>query len=169
MADPQYHDAEGNPITVSAQPQFHDSEGKSIQAAQFQNPLPSDNIIGRHLVETLPFAGAVAGGTLGPLGGAAGTGLGTVVKQALQKLRPDLLGEAPQGVGESAGDLGKELLLNNILPGTLGKVGGLLTQVGMQGPGATAALKLSNFPAVREDAVQRMAGQIQEQLGSYKP
>ncbi len=162
MADRKLYDYDGNVIPTEPTKKLYNFEGEPLK---FASSLPSDNTIGRHLVEALPMAGAIAGGTLGPLGGAAGTGLGTMVKQSLQKLRPDLLGSAPQGGEEIAADTGKELLLNNVLPGILGKVGSLATRVGMQGSGATAAIGLSHFPAVREGAVKRMTGQIQEQLG----
>ncbi len=138
--------------------------------AQFQNPLPSDNTIGRHLVEAAPLIGGVAGSFLPGGGTAAGAGLGALVKQELQKRFPEKLGAAPSGVLDIGADVGKEILLNSTAPWALGKLGGLLTQVGMHGPKAAAAINLSMLPATREGVTKRMAETINEHLGqNFKP
>ncbi len=150
MAD--YYDVNGNKLSSvgAAQPGeiYRDVNGKILAPT---SSIPTQNEIGRHLVEGLPMGGSVAGTALGgPLGGAAGTLLGTIIKQKLKEYKPELVGEAP-GTGEdSAADFGKELLLNNVLPEGLGKAIRLGTKMSMQGPGRVLAESMPGMPAVRE-------------------
>jgi len=147
MADRKLYDYDGNEIPTTPVKKLYDYEGKP-----FQSPIPTDNTIGRHLVEALPMAGGMFGALLGPVGTAAGTGLGTVIKQGLQSARPDLLGGAPTGVAGIVGDLAKEEALNVGVPWALGKLGGGVAKV------------LRNLPVYREAVSSRMAQQIQQQL-----
>src|ERR1035437_6740256 len=99
--------------------------------------------LGRAATEALPAIGSFAG--------AGGTLIGTGISQMMKRSRPDLFGEQQRDFnGDSLVNAGKELLLNNVLPAGLGKLGGLALKTDMQGIGATVASKLSNFPAVRE-------------------
>src|SRR5674476_1496984 len=111
--------------------------------------------LGRAATEALPAIGSFAG--------AGGTLIGTGISQMMKRARPDLFGEQPQG-SDSLVNAGKELLLNNVLPAGLGKLGGLALKTDMQGIGATVASKLSNFPAVREGIVKQFTQQINKRL-----
>ena len=119
--------------------------------------------LGRAATEALPAIGSILGG--GPLTptGVGGTLIGTGISQMMKRARPDLFGEQPQGA-DSLVNAGKELLLNNVLPAGLGKLGGLALKTDMQGIGATVATKLSNFPAVREGVVKQLTQQVNKRL-----
>ncbi len=110
---------------------------------------------GRIGVEALPFAGSF----LGP----GGTLVGTGISQMMKRAKPEIFGEQPQGM-DAAANAGKELILNNLLPSVLGKLGGLALKTDMQGIGPTIASKLSNFPAVREGAVKQITQQLNKRV-----
>jgi len=111
--------------------------------------------VGRAATEALPAIGSFAG--------AGGTLIGTGISQMMKRARPDLFGEQPQGT-DSLVNAGKELLLNNVLPAGLGKIGGLALKTDMQGIAPTIASKLSNFPAVREGVIKQFTQQINKRL-----
>src|SRR5665647_2548590 len=111
--------------------------------------------VGRAATEALPAIGSFAG--------AGGTLVGTGISQMMKHARPDLFGEQPQGT-DSLVNAGKELLLNNVLPAGLGRLGGLALKTDMQGIAPTIAAKLSNFPAVREGVVKQLTQQINKRL-----
>src|ERR1035441_7423590 len=102
---------------------------------------------GRAITEALPAIGSFAG--------AGGTLIGTGISQAMKRARPDLFGEQPQGA-DAVLNAGKELLLNNVLPAGLGKLGKLAIQTDMTGIAPQIAQRLSNFPAVREGVVKQI-------------
>jgi hypothetical protein len=156
----QYHDVDGNPIVVNAKPTYHDYNGLPVQTQPYKDPITAATEkaapwLGRAATEALPAIGSFAG--------VGGTLIGTGISQMMKRDRPDLFGEQPQGT-DSLVNAGKELLLNNVLPAGLGKLGGLALKTDMQGIGATVATKLSNFPAVREGVVKQLTQQINKRL-----
>jgi hypothetical protein len=156
----QYHDVDGNPIVVNAKPTYHDYNGLPVQTQPYKDPITaaSEKVapwLGRAATEALPAIGSFAG--------AGGTLVGTGISQMMKRARPDLFGEQPQGT-DSLVNAGKELLLNNVLPAGLGKIGGLALKTDMQGIGATVAAKLSNFPAVREGLLKNIADRAFKRL-----
>jgi len=156
----QYHDVDGNPIVVNAKPTYHDYNGLPVQTQPYKDPITAATEkvapwLGRAATEALPAIGSFAG--------AGGTLIGTGISQMMKRARPDLFGEQPQG-SDSLVNAGKELLLNNVLPAGLGKLGGLALKTDMQGIGATVASKLSNFPAVREGVVKQLTQQANKRL-----
>lgn len=132
----------------------------------FVSPLPTDNEIGRTAVEGLPFlAGLLPAPAKIPAILAA-----TALKTAAKKLRPDLVGEPPQGIGGGTLDMIKEVLTNAILPEAITKGVGLTTKVGMEGIGTSLAKAFKNMPAVREGSIRELSGNIRSQLGeNYQP
>lgn len=116
--------------------------------------------LGRAATEALPAIGSFAG--------PGGTLIGTGISQMMKRARPDLFGEQPQGA-DSLVNAGKELLLNNVLPAGLGKLGGLALKTDMQGIGATVATKLSNFPSVRNALTKNIADQAFSRLYQKEP
>ena len=110
---------------------------------------------GRAITEALPAIGSFAG--------AGGTLIGTGISQAMKRARPDLFGEQPQGA-DAVLNAGKELLLNNVLPAGLGKLGKLAIQTDMTGIAPQIAQRLSNFPAVREGVVKQLTEQVNKRL-----
>ncbi len=165
MAD--YFDVNGNKLSSpsAAQPGevYRDVNGKILPPT---SAIPTQNEIGRTLVEGLPFLGGLLPGPARIPGILAGT----VLKTAAQKLRPDLVGEPPQGIGGGTEDMIKQLLLNYVMPEGTGKVFDLVTQVGMHGVGPTLASKVPWMPAVREGAAKELGGNIQSQLAEhYQP
>src|ERR1039458_5648248 len=81
----------------------------------------------------------------------------------MKRARPDLFGEQPQGA-DAVLNAGKELLLNNVLPAGLGKLGKLAIQTDMTGVAPQIAQRLSNFPAVREGVVKQLPEQVNKRL-----
>lgn len=157
MADRKLYDYDGNEIPTTPVKKLYDFEGEPLK---FKDPITATSekvapIAGRLGVEALPALGSFAG--------PGGTLIGAGIKQRLKSLKPELFGEQPQGV-DAAVDAGVDLLTNNILPWGVGKGLKLATQVGMQGPGAAAALRLSNMPAVRDAAVGRLSQQLNRRL-----
>src|ERR1019366_6574617 len=110
---------------------------------------------GRAITEALPAIGSFAG--------AGGTLIGTGISQAMKRARPDLFGEQPQGA-DAVGDAAKELLLNNVLPAGLGKLGKLAIQTDMTGIAPQIAQRLGNFPAVRESNIRELTKQVNNRL-----
>ena len=167
MADNKlFEDANGNRLPEEkAKPIFEDAKGNTL--SEFQSPITkaSETVApytGRLATEGLPFAGSF----FGP----GGTMIGTGLKQMMKSARPDLFGEEPPTTTDQATDALKELILNNALPRAVGKGIELATRVGMQGPGAVAAAKLSNFPSVREGVIGQLRDAIQAHLGAdYNP
>src|ERR1035437_1734215 len=158
----QYHDVDGNPIVVNAKPTYHDFAGNPVQTQPYKDPITTATEkvapwLGRAAREALPAIGSFAG--------PGGTLIGTGISQMMKRSRPDLFGEQQRDFnGDSLVNAGKELLLNNVLPAGLGKLGGLALKTDMQGIGATVASKLSNFPAVREGVVKQLTQQINKRL-----
>jgi hypothetical protein len=158
----QYHDVDGNPIVVNAKPTYHDFAGNPVQTQPYKDPITTATEkvapwLGRAATEALPAIGSFAG--------PGGTLIGTGISQMMKRSRPDLFGEQQRDFnGDSLVNAGKELLLNNVLPAGLGKLGGLALKTDMQGIGATVASKLSNFPAVREGVVKQLTQQINKRL-----
>ncbi len=149
-------------IPISAHPEIKDAPlPKGYEGyIPYKDPITATTEkvapwLGRAATEALPAIGSFAG--------AGGTLLGTGISQMMKHARPDLFGEQPQGA-DSLVNAGKELLLNNVLPAGLGKIGGLALKTDMQGIGATVASKLSNFPAVREGVVKQLTQQINKRL-----
>ena len=149
-------------IPVSANPEIKDTSlPKGYEKyIPYKDPITAATEkvapwLGRAATEALPAIGSFAG--------AGGTLIGTGISQMMKRARPDLFGEQPQG-SDSLVNAGKELLLNNVLPAGLGKLGGLALKTDMQGIGATVASKLSNFPAVREGIVKQLTQQANKRL-----
>jgi hypothetical protein len=149
-------------IPISAHPEIKDTSlPKGYEGyIPYKDPITaaSEKVapwLGRAATEALPAIGSFAG--------AGGTLVGTGISQMMKRARPELFGEQPQGA-DSLVNAGKELLLNNVLPAGLGKLGGLALKTDMQGIGPTIASRLSNFPAVREGVVKQLTQQINKRL-----
>src|SRR5674476_159294 len=161
MADPQPPKGYENYIQIPKE-----SPDLVAPPKGYENYIPYKDPITAATEKVAPWLGRAATEALpaiGSLAGAGGTLVGTGISQMMKRARPDLFGEQSQGT-DSLVNAGKELLLNNVLPAGLGKLGGLALKTDMQGIGATVAAKLSNFPAVREGVVKQLTQQINKRL-----
>jgi hypothetical protein len=158
---------------MSPSPKFYDSEGKEVKQAFYDidgNLIEESKAapVGvaktktdiRNLAKTLPPAKGdpgpeslpIIGSTFGPLG----TFAGALAKQVI----------APSQNGAGAAvDVGKEMALNSLLPWGVTKAATGIANV-VKAPAVWAASKLSNFPAVRERAVQSITNQF---MGGMRP
>jgi hypothetical protein len=160
----QYYDEKGNPISIDSETpaarQYTDSEGNPIAAGQLPTVRQIEEVkakaapyLGRATAEMAPYVGSF----YGPVG----TGVGTMVKQKLKELAPGAFGEAPTGLDRGV-DLGKDLILNNLLPWGVTKAIAAGQRLATQGR-AAFPIALNKFPAVRDAAVRRLTGQIMGQ------
>lgn len=174
MADKIFYDLSGKPLDTSGSPaelsgkRYFDANGKPLDSQtsdKFANPITATS------EKVAPWAGRAATEALPAIGsfvGVGGTLVGTGISQMMKRARPDLFGEQPQGI-DAGLNAGKELLLNNVLPAGLGKLGGLALKTDMQGIGPTIAAKLSNFPAVRNALTKNVADQAFARLYQREP
>jgi hypothetical protein len=115
------------------------------------------SFFGKLGVNSLPMAGAMAAGVPGTLTGSA-------LKTLIQHFAPDTFGKGPEDAGDTALEMGKDVIGQNLIPGAVQKGVSALIQKGL--PAAVASSKLlKNFPAVREGAAKNMT---EEALGKYQ-
>lgn len=149
---PTYYDADGKPLEDT--PSYYDGEGKPLgPPPELQGHAMASSLgqkVGNFAVHSLPAIGGVLGalGGGGPIGGAAGAGLGSVVETELKNEFPQLFGNiqsksVPSLVGGIAADA--------IGQGALPEVGSML----MAKPAAAMAnligrSPLKYMPAVKE-------------------
>jgi len=161
MADPQPPKGYENYIQIPKE-----SPDLVAPPKGYENYIPYKDPITAATEKVAPWLGRAATEALPAIGSFAGVGgtlIGTGISQMMKRARPDLFGEQPQGTN-SLVNAGKELLLNNVLPVGLGKVGGLALKTDMQGIAPTIAAKLRNFPAVREGVIKQFTQQINKRL-----
>lgn len=133
-------------------------DAKKLKDARYKDPVTATSekvapLAGRLISESLPFIGSFAG--------PEGTAAGVFAKQFMQSLKPELLGQGPQSVGDMGWDMTKELLTNNLIPAGIGKtLGAVAKGVNNLTPQAALAYKLRNFPAVREGVIKNISTQI---------
>jgi hypothetical protein len=115
------------------------------------------SFFGKLGVNSLPMAGAMAAGVPGTLTGSA-------LKTLIQHFAPDTFGKGPEDAGDTALEMGKDVIGQNLIPGAVQKGVAALIQKGL--PAAVASSKLlKNFPAVRSGAAKNMTD---EALGKYQ-
>ncbi len=173
MADKKLYDADGKEIGVAAPKEapaaktHYDVNGSPLQLnpSGVKQPLGSElytpqtegtaeqaaPYVGRLAANSLPFAGSTLFGPGGTIGG-------SVVKQTLQNMAPNLFGQPPSDpIFEGATDV----VLNDAIPGLLGGIKGAI-----QNPAGliNKIPGLSSFPAVREGAVKELTKQITSQF-----
>lgn len=104
--------------------------------------------MGRLGANSLPMVGSTVGAI-------PGTIIGTIMSQGLKHMAPNLFGEPPKGNLRAIGQMGTEVVLNDVVPG----LASVITD-----PAKLAGSRLlKNFPAVREGAVRQLSKQISSQ------
>jgi hypothetical protein len=183
MADQkQYEDAEGNLVTPKAAPLpvqkvYEDANGKAVVLRG--TPESGYQTMGQERIDTAkgkvaPESGRVAAEALpaiGSLAGPGGTLTGTGLMMMAKKYAPETFGQPDTNGWDQAGTAGRELLQNELLPRALSGIMGTVLKIPTSK--VDLANKLSNFPAVRERAVQQLGDAIRGHFdnlpSSYNP
>lgn len=194
----QYYDDQGNPIPAAPKTKYYDYEGNLIedklpiqevkplspktgivlrgkegsgyQTSQQEKlgqgntwipPVPAGSF-GRGAAEVPPFVGSLYGGPLGTIAG-------SIIKQGAKRWAPGIFGESSPNIYDQAGEVGKDLLFNEVLPRGLSKIGGAIYNAGRVPPRVRMGLTFSNLPAARNALLERMTEQVHGMLPEYRP
>lgn len=128
------------------QTSLDDASGQFIS-----NPEPAAPYIGRFAANSAPAVGATVGGV-------PGTMFGTGIAQLLKASFPKLFGQPTDNVPLEGV---KDIALNNLIPGAIGKGVGVLEKGIVP---AVASGMAKNFPGVRQGAAQEMTSQIMQKF-----
>ena len=169
MADKKLYDANDQEIKINAKPQLYDANDLPIQSVGETDPSGravvtrgkdgqestrlerTDTLkgkqapyAGRATAEMLPLIGSVAG--------VGGTLAGTGAMLAAKKYDPETFGQYNPDIMDQMGETLKQLTIQHLVPGIMGKLG----ELGMAGYKAGVSKKnlaiktLQDFPAIRD-------------------